>query len=74
MLNDAQSQQILALATNFRHVWQNPAYLLAAIAVLSDTQLGKRILVTMPYADALFGVSDWFRQLWVLPNSSYHQY
>jgi glucose-6-phosphate isomerase len=22
------------------------------------------MLVTMPYADALFGVSDWFRQLW----------
>lgn len=36
-------------------VWRNPAYLLAAIAVLADTKLGKRMLVTMPYADALFG-------------------
>jgi glucose-6-phosphate isomerase len=45
-------------------VRQNPAYLLAAIAVLAETRLGKRILVTMPYADALYGVADWFRQLW----------
>jgi glucose-6-phosphate isomerase len=45
-------------------VHDNPAYLLAALAVLADTRLGKSILVTMPYADALFGLSDWFRQLW----------
>jgi glucose-6-phosphate isomerase len=43
---------------------QNPAYLLAALCVLADRRLGKSILVTMPYADALFGLSDWFRQLW----------
>jgi glucose-6-phosphate isomerase len=42
----------------------NPAYLLAALCILADTRLGKSILVTMPYADALFGLSDWFRQLW----------
>jgi len=42
----------------------NPAYLLAAISVLADTRLGKSMLVTMPYADALYGVADWFRQLW----------
>jgi glucose-6-phosphate isomerase len=45
-------------------VRQNPAYLLAALGVLSSTRLGKSILVTMPYADALFGLTDWFRQLW----------
>lgn len=45
-------------------VRQNPAYLLAALSVLSDTNHGKSMLVTMPYADALFGISDWFRQLW----------
>ena len=45
-------------------VRQNPAALLAAIAYLADTQLGKHILVMMPYADALYGVTDWFRQLW----------
>ncbi|MBA2469437.1 MAG: glucose-6-phosphate isomerase, partial [Chloroflexia bacterium] len=22
------------------------------------------MLVTMPYADSLFGLADWFRQLW----------
>jgi glucose-6-phosphate isomerase len=45
-------------------VRQNPAYLLAALCILADTRLDKSILVTMPYADALFGLSDWFRQLW----------
>jgi glucose-6-phosphate isomerase len=45
-------------------VWQNPAYLLAAICFLADTKLDKKMLVTMPYADALFGLTDWFRQLW----------
>jgi glucose-6-phosphate isomerase len=45
-------------------VRENPAYLLAALCILADTRLDKSILVTMPYADALFGMSDWFRQLW----------
>ena len=36
---------------------ENPAYLLAALCVLASTRLGKSILVTMPYADALFGLS-----------------
>ncbi len=45
-------------------VRRNPAYLLAAVAVLADRRLGKSILVTMPYADALYGLADWFRQLW----------
>ena len=50
--------------TETANVRQNPAYLLAALCILADTRLGKSILVTMPYADALFGLSDWFRQLW----------
>ena len=45
-------------------VRENPAYLLAALCILADIRLDKSILVTMPYADALFGLSDWFRQLW----------
>ncbi|MGH2532002.1 MAG: glucose-6-phosphate isomerase [Thermomicrobiales bacterium] len=45
-------------------VRQNPAYLLAALAYLADQRYGKRILVAMPYADALYGIADWFRQLW----------
>lgn len=51
-------------STESGDVRRNPAYLLAAISILADTRLGKSILVTMPYADALFGLSDWFRQLW----------
>jgi glucose-6-phosphate isomerase len=42
----------------------NPAYLSAAINFLATTTRGKSMLVTMPYADALFGICDWFRQLW----------
>lgn len=45
-------------------VRENPAYLLAALSVLSDQKHGKSMLVTMPYADSLFGIADWFRQLW----------
>jgi len=42
----------------------NPAYLLAGLSVLADVKHGKSMLVTMPYADALVGIADWFRQLW----------
>ncbi|MDQ3694736.1 MAG: glucose-6-phosphate isomerase [Chloroflexota bacterium] len=49
---------------NSPDVRENPAYLLAAVSYLAGTRLGKSILVTMPYADALFGMADWFRQLW----------
>lgn len=45
-------------------VRRNPAYLLATLSVLADRRLDKRILVMMPYADALYGLADWFRQLW----------
>jgi glucose-6-phosphate isomerase len=42
----------------------NPAALFAAIAYLANTRRGKHLLVMMPYADSLFGIADWFRQLW----------
>ena len=45
-------------------VRENPAYLLAALSVLADQNRAKSMLVTMPYADSLFGIADWFRQLW----------
>ncbi len=45
-------------------VFSNAAALLAAIAWLADTDKGKSMLVMMPYADALYGIADWFRQLW----------
>jgi glucose-6-phosphate isomerase len=62
--------QLLAGAAAMRErassddVRANPAYLLAALSYLADTRHDKAMLVTMPYADALFGISDWFRQLW----------
>jgi glucose-6-phosphate isomerase len=62
--------QLLAGAAAMRErassgdIRENPAYLLAALSVLADQKHDKSMLVTMPYADALFGVSDWFRQLW----------
>jgi glucose-6-phosphate isomerase len=45
-------------------IFDNPAALFASIAYLADTDKGKAMLVMMPYADALFGIADWFRQLW----------
>ncbi len=61
LLAGAAAMRERASSGNLR---ENPAYLLAALSVLSDTKHGKSMLVTMPYADSLFGVSDWFRQLW----------
>jgi glucose-6-phosphate isomerase len=45
-------------------IFENAAALFAAIAYLADTDKGKAMLVMMPYADALYGIADWFRQLW----------
>jgi glucose-6-phosphate isomerase len=45
-------------------IFDNAAALFAAIAYLADTDKGKQMLVMMPYADALYGIADWFRQLW----------
>lgn len=42
----------------------NPAYLRAAIHYLADTRKGKVMSVMMPYADGLYRVADWYRQLW----------
>jgi glucose-6-phosphate isomerase len=41
-------------------LWQNPAALFAVLQYLSQ----KPIVVMMPYADGLAGVSEWFCQLW----------
>jgi glucose-6-phosphate isomerase len=61
LLAGARAMRARTATTDVR---ENPAYLLAALCILADTRLDKSILVTMPYADALFGLSDWFRQLW----------
>jgi glucose-6-phosphate isomerase len=42
---------------------ENPAYVFAALAVANARQ-GRNILVMMPYATDLFGLAQWFVQLW----------
>ncbi len=42
----------------------NPAYMNAVIHYLSDTQKGKNISVMMAYANRLYDIADWYRQLW----------
>lgn len=44
-------------------VLENPAYMFAAQAVHAMRQ-GRNILVMMPYAGDLLGMSQWFAQLW----------
>ncbi len=41
----------------------NPAYMFAALAV-HYWRRGRNILVMMPYASDLFGLAQWFAQLW----------
>ncbi len=45
-------------------VQENPAYLNAVLHYIMDTKRGKNISVMMAYSDALFGIADWYRQLW----------
>jgi glucose-6-phosphate isomerase len=42
----------------------NPAGLFAVLQYLAHTEAGAPLHVMMPYSDRLFGVADWFRQLW----------
>jgi glucose-6-phosphate isomerase len=42
----------------------NPAGVFAALQYLADTEQSAPIHVMMAYSDRLYGVSDWFRQLW----------
>ena len=43
---------------------QNPAYLLSALLYLADTEKAKSSVVMMPYSSKLYGIADFFRQLW----------
>ncbi len=45
-------------------VMDNPAYLFSVYQYLLDREGGKRISVMMPYSSRLYGLADWFRQLW----------
>jgi glucose-6-phosphate isomerase len=42
----------------------NPAALFAGLQYLAHTRANASIHVMMPYSDRLFGMADWFRQLW----------
>lgn len=44
-------------------IMDNPAYMLAALAV-ANQRAGRNILVMMPYVSDLFGLAQWFAQLW----------
>ena len=44
-------------------VFQNPAALYALIQYLYYWK-GRHLSVMMPYSNALYGISDWYRQLW----------
>jgi glucose-6-phosphate isomerase len=50
-------------ASRSTDLWQNPALMNAVLQWLSFAR-GRRIVVMMPYAQALRDVADWFRQLW----------
>lgn len=43
---------------------KNPACVLAAIKYLMYTAKDKPIHVMMPYSNRLYGLADWYRQLW----------
>jgi glucose-6-phosphate isomerase len=42
----------------------NPAAVLAAVKYLAFAAKGKPIHVMMPYSNRLYGLADWYRQLW----------
>jgi glucose-6-phosphate isomerase len=43
---------------------RNPAVMMAIANYIAFTELGKPILVVLPYSQALKELSDWFSQLW----------
>ncbi|MFC1606632.1 glucose-6-phosphate isomerase [Candidatus Latescibacterota bacterium] len=45
-------------------VMDNPAYLYSLYQHLMDIERDKNISVMMPYSSGLYGLADWFRQLW----------
>ncbi len=43
---------------------ENPAGMYAALQVLAAMEAGATVQVMMAYSDRLYGMADWFRQLW----------
>jgi glucose-6-phosphate isomerase len=46
-----------------KNIWENPAYLNGFLHY-QFMRNGKNISVMMPYANALYDMADWYRQLW----------
>ena len=46
------------------NVWDNPALLEAVLQYICMEDMGINVQVTMPYADSLKYMADWFCQLW----------
>ncbi len=53
----------MAEACKSPELTKNPAYMLAALNV-GFYERGRNVLVMMPYATDLFGLAQWFAQLW----------
>lgn len=49
---------------SIQELWQNPAYMFAALLYLMNTQEKRTVNILMPYADSLKSLSEWFCQLW----------
>ena len=61
LLAGARDMDERCAADDLRH---NPAGLFATLQYLADTERAAPIHVMMAYSDRLYGVADWFRQLW----------
>ncbi|MBT8492964.1 MAG: glucose-6-phosphate isomerase, partial [Deltaproteobacteria bacterium] len=64
LLDGARAMREAVLAPDNRSIESNPALALAALLHHHDRELGRPMVVMMPYADALYSCADWFRQLW----------
>ncbi len=54
----------MAKRTRADGLMKNPSYLFASLLYLADTKKKKNMVVMMPYSSKLYGIADWFRQLW----------
>jgi len=59
----AGAQQMDALCC-IPDIWENPAYLNGICHYLMNVKKGKSISVMLAYADRLYSIADWYRQLW----------
>jgi glucose-6-phosphate isomerase len=61
LLKGASAMRERCLSDNFD---ENPAAQMATYLYLFDTTRGKPMHVMMAYANALYSLADWFRQIW----------